>query len=175
MFEWIKEVLVSGWSHIVPWQVVYPTEAGVIYRLGKYNRTIQCGFNLKWPVIEKADVTDVALTTTPLEPQSLTTRDKKALVVSSLLRYEITDVKPYFITIRDSDDLLEDISLGIIEDVIVNTESSCVFLVEVEQKITRRIRHQVKDFGFNIIKFTFRERGFVRSYRLINGPGYSEE
>ena len=174
LFEWLKELITGSWDRVKPWEILLPTEAGVVYRIGKFNRVIRCGFNLKWPIIESTHHTDVTLTTMPLEPQTLTTSDRKSIVVSSMLRYEIYDVKPYFTEIWDADNVLEDVALSVIEDVIVNTDSNCVFLPEVEQKITRRIRHQVKEYGFRIHKFSFRERGFVRSFRFITHPGFTE-
>lgn len=170
MLDWIKDLIVHCWDAIVPYVIVYPTEKAVVYRLGRLHRQIGCGPHFKIPLIEKVDSVSCVITTMPLGTQTLTTADGKLVVVSSILRYEIEDVLPYFTEIWDSHDVLKDTALGATEDVIVHTEAKDLLDPRLEKEILQRIRTQVKRYGFKVHRFTFKERGFIRSLRLIGNP-----
>ena len=173
MFERLADFLVVSWEYITPFYIINTFEAGVVLRLGKYHRTVGQGLKWKWPLIESVLSTNTAITTMELRAQTLTTLDGKSIVISSIVKYKITDVKPFMLDIWDSIDVISDTTLGAIKEVV--TATNYKDLTGVEKKVIRKVKKQVADFGVEIINIVFADQGAIRSIRLIGDAYASEE
>ncbi|MCK4829374.1 hypothetical protein KA005_77335 [bacterium] len=173
MFERLADFFVLSWEYITPFYIINTYEAGVVLRLGKYHRTVGAGLRWKWPLIEAVLSTNTAVTTMELRAQTLTTLDGKSIVISSIVKYRITDVKPYMLEIWDSVDVISDTTLGAIKEVVTATDYKN--LTGVEKKVLRKVKKQVADFGVEVLNIVFADQGAIRSIRLISDSYESNE
>ena len=170
MLEWLAELIEQVWEDLKLWEIVYEYDDGIILRFGKFSRRTHTGINWKWPFIEDI-LTETAVTTTmPLRAQSLTTNDGKAVVISSIVKYQIKDVKPYKLDIWDSADVLRDVTMGAIKDVISVTPLDRLLEQAVEKQVLDQVRKEVNPYGFKIQDITFVDCAMVKSLRLISNP-----
>lgn len=80
--------VISG-IKFVPQQQVY-----VIERLGKYDRSLDAGVRLVWPIIERVRAkVDMRLLQIDIEPQNVITKDNVGVTIDSTVFYQVTDAK----------------------------------------------------------------------------------
>jgi len=73
----------------IPQQQVY-----VVERLGKFDRTLDAGVRLVWPVIERVRAkVDLRLLQIDIEPQNVITKDNVGVTIDSTVFYQVTDAK----------------------------------------------------------------------------------
>ncbi|HTW54271.1 MAG TPA: SPFH domain-containing protein [Stellaceae bacterium] len=76
-------------------------ERGVIFRLGKYNRTAGPGLYLVWPIVEWQVRLDMRVVTTDVAAQEGITRDNVPVKVNAVIWYRIVDPARAVIQVRD--------------------------------------------------------------------------
>ena len=167
MFDWLREIVAALHEHLVPFIIVYQYENVGVYRFGKYHRTLTPGFHWRWPLIETYLGEHTTLTTLALEPQTITTKDDITVVVTGIVRYQITDVEPFLCEISNQHDVLRDTSMGSVLKAVRTMTFAEILNEPPEAKIASDIRRQVKPFGIEIDKFTFVDSGKIRTYRMI--------
>ena len=170
MFDWIREIVTALREHLTPFVVVYDWESAAIFRFGRYHRTVVPGFHWRWPLIESYLSEHIVITTLALEPQSVTTKDDKPVVVQGIVRYRITEVKLFLTEISDQHVVLRDTAMGAVLKQVRLIESRMLLDEPPESKIAADIRRQVKPYGIEIDQdrgFTFTDIAHVRTLRLI--------
>lgn len=167
MFEKLIDVFLQAWSILKPGFIVLAYEGGVVLRLGKYHRSVDSGFHLKWPLIETELTTLTAITTLELRPQTLTTLDNKSVVISAVVKYQIKDAKPFLLEIWDAVDVLKDVTLGAIKTTVARLPFADLNDPAVEAAVLEVVRKEVNQYGFKIHRVTFADFGQIRSLRLI--------
>lgn len=176
MFEKLIGIVVDIWDWLIPFQIVDQYESGIHMRLGKFYRVLEPGLRFRWWAVDTFSVINVATTTMPLRAQSLTTKDGKAVVVSSILKYRIIDVKPTMLELWDAEDVLRDTAMGAVKDVVSERTLKRLNEKSTEQRVMDIIQGELADYGVEVHRITFVDLGAVRSYRLITNPDeYSDE
>lgn len=84
MFDKLMEFLASIWNQLCPVFVINSFQMGVVIRLGKFSYVAYPGLHFKIPFADVIYSDSVVTTTLRAAHQSLTTKDQKALVVSSI-------------------------------------------------------------------------------------------
>jgi regulator of protease activity HflC (stomatin/prohibitin superfamily) len=167
MFERLVEVLQSLWEHLLPFVVVQAYQNAGIFRFGIYHRTLEAGFHWRWPFAERIVEENICLTTLALEPQTITTKDDKTVVITGIVRYRIVDVKPFICEIGNQHDLLRDTSMGAALKQVRQIDLRTLLDKPPESTIASDIRRQVKPYGLEIEAFTFTDIGQIRTLRII--------
>jgi regulator of protease activity HflC (stomatin/prohibitin superfamily) len=167
MLEWLAKVLEALWEHLLPFVVIPIYQNAGVLRFGHYHRTLQPGFHWRWPFAEEVYHENVFTTTLGLEPQTITTKDDKTVVVSGIVRYRIVDVEPFITEIGNQHDLLRDTSMGAVLKQVRQIELRALLDKPPENVIASDIRRQVKAYGLEIETFTFTDVGQIRTLRLI--------
>jgi regulator of protease activity HflC (stomatin/prohibitin superfamily) len=167
MFEKLAEWIASIRDSLRPWEVVEAYNRGVVLRWGKYNRTLDPGLHWKWPLAEDVISVLACITTLPLPPQTLTTRDDVGVVVAAVVKYEITKPEPYVTDIWDQKDVLGDVTMGAVRQAIAAVDYATLVAQPPERGILEAVRKEVGKYGFKIHNVTFTDVGRVRSLRLI--------
>ena len=167
MFDWLREIFVALHEHLIPFVVVYEYECAAVFRLGAHHRTLATGFHWRWPLIETVLSEHNTFTTLALEPQTVTTRDNKAVVVSGIIRYRIVDIKPFLCELSNQHDALRDTAMGAVLKQVRSLDFRTLLDEPPESKIASDIRRQVKPYGIEIDLFTFVDAGDMRTIRLI--------
>lgn len=167
-FEKIIEFLLSLIDKIVPIYIIFPYEEAVLYWCGKYSKTVKQGIHFKFPFLHSYDKHTVVTTTLTIPTQSLTTKDGLQVVVKSMVKYKIDDIKPFILEIYDSTDAISDITQCIIKEQITERNWSQCSDNELDNIITKKLRVEVKKLGIVIEKVTMTDIGLIRSIRLFN-------
>ncbi len=70
---------------ISPVYIIRQYERGIVEFLGKYNRFVEPGFHLQWPLLNVTRVRDVREHTMDIEPQAVITKDNVEIQVDGLI------------------------------------------------------------------------------------------
>lgn len=151
------------------WTVIDAFEEGVVLRLGKYSRTIGPGLHLMLPFGLEEDMTEsVVPTTKNLGPQSLTTFDDVAVVVSGVITYRIHDIKKVLLEVEDAETCLEDSSYGVIGEMVNHTEWDSLIDAEFHEELSKMIRKRAWRWGIEVMQVQLAEVAKCWSVRLWN-------
>jgi regulator of protease activity HflC (stomatin/prohibitin superfamily) len=93
-------------------------ERGVVFRLGKYNRTAGPGLYLVWPIIERLIRLDLRTITTDVEQQEGITRDNVPIKVNAVIWYRIVNPERAVMEVRDVADAVVQVSVTTLRTVL---------------------------------------------------------
>jgi membrane protease subunit HflK len=167
MFERIFDFIAGFWNVLRPWVVVNDFEGGVILRFGRFKRELQPGIHWKVPMADLPVITSTVITTMALRPQTLTTRDDLTVVISAIVKYQISDVRAYLLDIWDSADVLNDVTLGAIKKIVASVDYPDLQSHGIEQDVLSIVQDEAEKFGVQVHNVTFSDMGKVKSIRLI--------
>lgn len=167
MIEKILELLEKCWERLTPVHVIEAYQGAAVLRWGEYHRTWGPGLHWKWPLMEEAYIDMTCVTTMRMLPQTLTTKDDVGVVVAAIVKYQITDMKPFVTEIYDQKDVLGDVTMGAIRQAVSEQSWDELKTAPPEQRVSELVRKEVNRFGFKIHKVTFFDVGRVKSLRLI--------
>ena len=159
------DILIGLKDSLSPVFIVDQTEMGIVKRLGLFERVVEPGLRWKWPIVEEEETETVVVTTLNLTAQTLTTFDDKSIVISAIVTYSISDIKKYLLNMYDCEEVLADITMGVIQTKV--SEINYIDLFEVEGRVLPMVRKKLKDYGIKVRMVTFIDLGAVRSIRLI--------
>jgi len=72
-------------------KIIRPWEKGLIERLGKYQRTVDSGLTLLFPVLDRMIKVDMREQVVDVPPQGVITKDNVVVEVDAVVYYEVTD------------------------------------------------------------------------------------
>jgi regulator of protease activity HflC (stomatin/prohibitin superfamily) len=165
MFDKLLDFLINFIEDALPVTVVNQWERGVYLRFGKLQRTVGAGLVFKIPFVDKILKTEVITQTVNLQPQTLTTLDEKSIVLKSIIRYHVHDVKKFLLSVMHASDVLVDTTQGIIRDTVEATNWEDLY--EVNEPLKKQVSSVVQDWGITIEKVTFTDLAIVRTYRIM--------
>jgi regulator of protease activity HflC (stomatin/prohibitin superfamily) len=105
-----------------------------------------------------------------LPSQTLTTLDDESVVLKSIIRYRVINVRNYLLGVMHANDVLIDTTQGIIRDVVELTTWDD--LVDVNETITKEVKRFVKKWGIEVEAVTITDLGVVTSYRIFGDEGH---
>lgn len=167
MLDKLLELFLQFGTLVAPCAVVRVYERGVVLRFGRCHRVLEPGIHWKWPLAEDVTEINTVVTTMRLPPQTLTTNDDVSVVVSAIVKYQITDPVKYLSEIWDAGDVLGDTTMGAIRQAIGNMTYQQLMAESPEKLVIAYVRNEVNQYGFKIYRITFTDLAKVRSYRLI--------
>lgn len=167
MFERLLDLILEFWADVNPVIIVNPFESGIVLRLGKYNRYLKPGLNFKIPFFEQTMTAITVTTTMGLNAQTLVTQDGFSVVISTIVKYNVKDIKPFILDIYDSYDVINDVVQGYVREFVsVNTYDQLAHK-GTEKKIMRAVKREAAKYGVQIERVVFSDIGKVKSLRLI--------
>lgn len=167
MFEKILDLLEKLWSLATPIIIMHPWQGVVITRLGRVHRVKDAFYWLKIPLIEDYVLFEACETTMRLPQQSLTTKDDRQVVLSSIVKYEIRDGAKYVRDVWDAKDVLADVTAGAIEETVREHTYEELMQGAPDSKIVTKVRRGTSKYGFQINAITFPDRSRMRSIRMM--------
>lgn len=167
MFEKLIDLLLNFGSVASPLVVVKAWQGAVVLRFGRYRRTLEPGIYWKIPFFEDAVETETCVTTMRLPPQSLTTKDGKEIVVSTIVKYQIRDLKPYTCDVYDQKDVLADTVMGATARKVRASTYDDLTNGTPETEIIAEARKEVNKFGFQLHRITLTDLCRAKSIRLV--------
>ena len=159
----ILELLKSLGSSAAFWTVIDPWEAGVILRLGKFNRKLETGLHFKIPFIETAIVQNTATTTTSLSAQSITAPDGIVYTVEGVVKWSVSDIRPFSCDIWDSENVIIDSAKSAMAEIISNHGAK-----EIGNQVAIKTRNALRKYGIAVETVTITTLAPVRCFRVIS-------
>lgn len=166
MFDKLIEFLLRFVEDVLPFTIVNQWEKGVFLQFGKFKKIVSAGLIFKIPFIHNVIKTEVITQTVHLHPQTLTTLDEKSIVLKSIIRYHVHDVKKFLLSVMHASDVLVDTTQGIIRDTVEGTNWEDLY--EVNEPLRQEVMKVVEDWGITIEKVTLTDLGIVRTYRIMS-------
>lgn len=159
LINWIE-----GWFFVI----IPQYERGVRMRNGKFKEVLEPGFHWKIPIIDTVLTHMIVTTTLNISEQSVTTKDWKSVVVASVVKYDVSDIETFLLTVGDQIDALSDMTKGIIRKQIMKREwkdcNSSTLLTDIKNEV----KEKAQEWGINVIEVTLTDLGEMRSFRLFN-------
>ena len=168
MFDKLIEFLLNIIEDIMPVFFVKQYNNGILLRMGKFVRVVKPGVVFKIPFLDKIEVVTIVTTTLSVPTQSVITKDKKQLVVKSVVKYKIADVELFMLNVYDSTDAISDITQAIIkEQISLRTFEECTDN-DFDNTVTKKLRVEMKKWGIEVDRVTLTDTGQIKSLRLFN-------
>ena len=142
-------------------------ESGIYLWKGEFSKYMEVGMNWKLPILHSLSKTDVVTTTMTLTTQTLTTADNASVIVSSVVKYDIFDIKPYLLEMSDAEDVIVDVVKGSIRKVVADHPYSDLNTEDIEKTIVKLARKYMRPFGVNLQRVTFTDVGRIKTLRLL--------
>ena len=112
-------------------RIVRQATARVVERLGKYNRTLNCGVHFIIPIFERTgDVISLKERVADFEPQSVITKDNVTMQIDTVVYFQVTDTKLYTYGVERP--------LNAIENLTATTLRNIVGELELDETLTSR-------------------------------------
>jgi regulator of protease activity HflC (stomatin/prohibitin superfamily) len=165
MFDKLIDLVVTFIHDILPFKIVDQWEAGVHLKLGKFYRVVSPGLNWKLPFFDKIWVTPIITQTVNLSPQTLTTLDERSIVLTSIVRYHVVNVRSFLLNVMHANDVLIDTTQGIIRDIVETTNWDD--LVDLTDIVTPKVNEEVAKWGITVETVKFPDLGEIKTYRII--------
>lgn len=168
MLDKLIDVLLSFLDKAIFVWIIKQYEEGVMLRFGKFHRRLYPGLYWKIPFVDEVLVHSVITDTLGIPTQSLTTKDNKQIVVKSMVKYKIEDVKKFLLEVQGASEALSDITQSIIRKQITSRLFTECSDDSLDNEITKKLRNEVKKWGISIdaVTLTTISKGF--SLRLFN-------
>lgn len=168
MFDKLIDVLINFVDLFKFFVVIRVFEGGVVLRFGKFHRMAPPGLRWKWPFnIEEVFYANIVATTRVIGPQSLTTRDGYAVIVSSVITYEVEDVKKFLLEVSHGHAALEDSTYAVVADMVMSSNWEELMSVDLARKMEIAVRRQAKKWGVNVRQLQLADFTRSTSLRLI--------
>lgn len=165
MFDKLIELILHFINEILPFKIIDQWEKGVHLRFGKFKRIVDPGLRWKFPFFEHIITTPVITQTVNLTSQTVTSNDKRTIVLNSIVRYHIVDVEKFLLGVMHANDALIDTTQGIIRDIIERTNWGDLY--ELSNIVTPKVNEYVEKWGIKVELVSFPTLGEIRTLRLI--------
>ena len=170
MFDKLIEILSRFWRDLMPFVIIEQWNEAIHLRYGIYKRILKPGIWIKLPLLDSIIETPVIAQSVNLPAQTLTTLDEQGIVLKAIIRYHITDVRKYLLTVMHANDVLIDTTQGMIRDVVEVTNWED--LVNVNEIITTEVKQYVKKWGIGVEAVTVTDLGIVKTFRIFGDEAH---
>lgn len=162
IFQFITEF----WHRIIPFYIVNEYDHAIILRLGKFKKECSTGFHFKIPLVDNVYEVRKTVATINVNPQTLTTKDEKTIVISSVIKYNIEDPVKYFMNVENASDVLNDVAQAKIRSIV--SAKTWEELTKVKNSdFKAKIAEDAKNWGINIHYITITDLAQIKTFRLI--------
>lgn len=172
MFDKLIDLIVTFMNDVLPFKIVDQWEQGVHLRFGKFKKVTYPGLNWKIPFFDQVITTPVITQTVNLKPQTVTSEDDKSVVLSSIVRYYIHDVRRFLLGVMHANDVLVDTTQGIIRDMVEGSRWDDLY--DLGSIVTPEVNEQVEKWGITVEQVSFPDLGQITTYRIMT-DGNSKE
>ena len=148
---------------------IQPWERGVWVTCGKWVRTLQPGVHLTIPFMTEVFTSEVNEQVVDFRCITCLTKDKKNLAISPGLSYIISDVRRAYENVKDWDDSVETLVLGVTHKYInSHTLDECLDTEEIIKRIQSEVKRYAKKWGIEVMRVWITDTG-TRYTRIVAG------
>jgi len=170
MLDKLVDLLVRFGRDMLPFVIIEQWNAAVQLRYGKWIRNLSGGIHFKIPFFDSIIECPVITQSVNLPSQTLTTLDEESIVLKAIIRYRVSNIQTYLLSVMHANDVLIDTTQGIIRDVVEMT--TWPGLVDVNSQITNEVKEYVVRWGIEIEAVTITDLGIVKSFRIFGDEGH---
>ena len=170
MFDKLVDLLVRFSMDILPFVIVEQWNGAVQLRFGKFIKVLYPGIHFKIPFFDSIIECPVITQSVNLPSQTLTTLDDESIVLKSIIRYKVSNIQTYLLSVMHANDVLIDTTQGIIRDVVERTTWND--LVDVNETITNEVKEYVVRWGIEVEAVTITDLGIVKSFRIFGDEAH---
>ena len=170
MLDKLVDFLIRFGNQAMPWVIIEEWNGAVHLRFGKWIQTLEPGLHFKIPFFDSIIECPVITQSINLPSQTLTTLDEQSIVLKSIIRYSVSNVRTYLLKIMHATDVLIDTTQGMIRDVVEIT--TWEDLVDVNHQITDEVREFVVKWGIEVEAVTITDLGIVKSFRIFGDEAH---
>lgn len=174
MFDKLLDLIIQWIADILPFVIIHEYQEAVVLRFGKYHKVITKGPHFKIPFFDTIIEQHIATTTLGLHPQSVTTKDGKAIVIRGIIKYKIIDVHNYLILVYDAQDAMADTTMGIIKETVNERDWEEIQKGKIDSLISRRVIKAMEEYGIEVEKVTLTDMAEMKSIRLFTNTNLTE-
>ena len=169
MLDKLVDLIVRFGMDMLPFVIVEQWNGAVQLRYGKFIKVLYPGIHFKIPFFDSVIETPVITQSVNLPSQTLTTLDDESIVLKSIIRYKVSNIQTYLLSVMHANDVLIDTTQGIIRDVVERTTWND--LVDVNETITNEVKEYVVRWGIEVEAVTITDLGIVKSFRIFGDEG----
>lgn len=169
MLDKLVDLIVRFGMDMLPFAIVEQWNGSVQLRFGKFIKVLYPGIHFKIPFFDSVIETPVITQSVNLPSQTLTTLDDESIVLKSIIRYKVSNIQTYLLSVMHANDVLIDTTQGIIRDVVERTTWNN--LVDVNETITNEVKEYVVRWGIEVEAVTITDLGIVKSFRIFGDEG----
>jgi membrane protease subunit HflK len=170
MFDKLVDLLVRFSMDILPFVIVEQWNGAVQLRFGKFIKVLYPGIHFKIPFFDSIVECPVITQSVNLPSQTLTTLDEQSIVLKSIIRYKVSNIRTYLLGVMHANDVLIDTTQGMIRDVVELTTWDD--LVDVNETITNKVKEYVVRWGIEVEAVTITDLGIVKSFRIFGDEAH---
>ena len=170
MLDKLVDLIVRFGMDMLPFVIVEQWNGSVQLRFGKFIKVLYPGIHFKIPFFDSVIETPVITQSVNLPSQTLTTLDDESIVLKSIIRYKVSNIQTYLLSVMHANDVLIDTTQGIIRDVVERTTWNN--LVDVNETITNEVKEYVVRWGIEVEAVTITDLGIVKSFRIFGDEGH---
>jgi regulator of protease activity HflC (stomatin/prohibitin superfamily) len=170
MLDKLVDLLVRFGMDMLPFVIVEQWNEGVQLRCGKFIKVLYPGIHFKIPFFDSVIECPVITQSVNLPSQTLTTLDEQGIVLKSIIRYRVSNIQTYLLSVMHANDVLIDTTQGMIRDVVELT--TWEDLVDVNETITDKVKEYVVRWGIEVEAVTITDLGIVKSFRIFGDEAH---
>ena len=170
MLDKLVDFLVRFSRDVLPFVIIEDWNGAVQLRFGKFIKILYPGIHFKIPFFDSIIECPIITQSVNLPSQTLTTLDEESIVLKSIIRYKVSNVRTYLLGVMHANDVLIDTTQGIIRDVVEMTQWKN--LVDVNTQITNEVKEFVVKWGIEVEAVTITDLGLVKSFRIFGDEGH---
>lgn len=170
MLDKLVEFLTRFGNQLMPWVIIEEWNGAVHLRFGKWIKTLPPGLHFKIPFFDSIIECPVITQSINLPSQTLTTLDEQSIVLKSIIRYRVSNVRTYLLKVMHATDVLVDTTQGMIRDIVEVT--TWEDLVDVNHQITNEVKEFVVKWGIEVEAVTITDLGIVKSFRIFGDEAH---
>ena len=180
-FSWIGKIFDFLFSLFPRLLIINAVSQGVKWRHGKHVMKLDPGLHIYLPLVTEVLILACAKQTHPIPSQALFTKDKKKVVISSIVVYEIHDAaEAVGKSAWDLEGNLTDYVQSIVVEVVMSytLDELIEGLAEGEgselnQRLTGNVKEAMLEFGVNILRCRITELSQPTVIKIIGDSSWS--
>ena len=124
----------------------------VVFRLGRYARTLEPGLNFYIPVLESLRYVDMRTITSTLNALEAVTKDSVPIKISTVVWFRIIDAEKSVVRVDDVFRAIESLAPAVLRSVIggYSLESVLHASTEISETLRNRIEETVGEWGVDV-------------------------
>ena len=174
MFDKLIDFIISIGKEFLPYVIVEQWNEAIMLRCGKLQQKVLTpGIHFKIPFLDSVWEATIITQSLEMNPQSITTRNGRNVVVKAIIRFRIEDVKTYLTTISQPHDVLIDTTQGMIREIIEGMTFSEIY--GMDSLLTKKVGAFVRRWGIKVERVTLTDLASINSLRIIQNKNMEQQ